>query len=666
MSDHAFEYPALTGRLYHRRPDGAVLRVEIFTTSWVDITCDVSEVNITWGDTAADSLTPMSSPGQCEIILVDLDGRYGPLPPSGFTTFRRWMPVRVWLGYLDDIATTLTDPATDYGSPGTFGGTPPAVYGGTARTVALNGVGCRFSGWVLSLEREPVMGVTTTWRCGDGIVRLGDQTIKDFNGLKPPAEINDGLREMAPGNTRVQALVGYVAGPAGESYSVDIEPVSSKLMMQSPEGTVVDLVAKVAEADLSFFWWVPGILPTNHNTRADYFAYRSFDFFADSGIEWLVDCDHIGAQALDMVSDDSNFYSAVRSAKGMIQRTVWLKGNDFAITAFQQTPHEIGFIQWRVEPGESYTVHAEFTLNANVDSVWSVRFPDVSSDWTQISKQSINVPDTGPGAQTSASGGTVKVNADAASGTLMEIQFAGTVGVAQTTGYAITDLWLIIERSSDEGPEVVVTDTDLVAAAELHEYEITDLLLAQQTDVSPWTTWIVNRSRIQRFTVEQVVASPVQGDPTWAWGMWHTAQLGDRIAIEVEDSATVTTVHGWIRGLEFRVAPEGLTMTAHVEPNSAPTFTVLAGVELRSETSDAPIPGAIPFPGGRIFPDYHAPKELPYRGLPADQNHDLVIAQNGALEWLPRPFLVVKATAPGPNDYGRDAIPYGAVWVEGP
>jgi hypothetical protein len=289
----------------------------------------------------------------------------------------------------------------------------------------------------------------------------------------------------------------------------------------------------------------------------------------------------------------------------------------------------------------------------------------VSSDWTEISKQGINVPNTGPGAQTSASGGTVKVNDDIASGTLMEIQFAETVGVAQTTGYAITDLWLIIERTSQEGPEVVVTDTDLVAAAELHEYSAIDLLLAQQTDVSPWATWIVNRSRLQRFTIEQVVASPIQGDPTWAWGFWHGALLGDRITVEIEDSATVTTTHGWIRGLEFRVAPDGLTMNAHVEPDAAPTFTAFYAVEVR-ETADAPIPGAIPFPGGRIFPDYHAPKELPYRGLPADQNHDLVVAQNGDLEWLPRPFLVVKQTAPGPGDYGRDAIPVGAVWVEGP
>ena len=255
--------------MYHRHEDGSVLRLEArLSGTWHDLTCDdVVEANIQWGDTnGGDDLTPYSDAGQASITLKDLDGRYGPLPPSGSPLFTRWCPVRIWVGYVSDPDDMPVDTTTRYGLPGEYGSTPPETYGGAARTAHADGISCRFSGWLMSQERTPeAVEAVTTWTCGDGMVRLVDQDVRDYDtSLTPGAPVTNadwpvGLRENAPGNMRVGTLVSFIHGPSGEPYGVVSGGAPTGPMMQSPGGKVGNLVHKVAEADLSFFWWQPDV-----------------------------------------------------------------------------------------------------------------------------------------------------------------------------------------------------------------------------------------------------------------------------------------------------------------------------------------------------------------------------------------------------------------------
>src|SRR5204863_188743 len=78
VDEHLIEYPAGSGRLYHRRDDGAVLRAEtLIDGTWRDLTCDVIECSIRTGDTSGTTLVPTAEAGQAPITLRDVDGRYG-------------------------------------------------------------------------------------------------------------------------------------------------------------------------------------------------------------------------------------------------------------------------------------------------------------------------------------------------------------------------------------------------------------------------------------------------------------------------------------------------------------------------------------------------------------------------------------------------------------
>lgn len=626
---HLIEYPAASGRFYHRREDGSVLRVEtkLADGSWFDITCDVVSAAIQWGDTTGTDLTPTSDTGQCQLVLRDSDGRYGPIPPIGFPLHQRWRPVRIWLGYVADPAHMPVDADTDFGEPGDYGSTPPALYGGHARSVEQDGIECRFSGWILSQERDPLADVTTTWTLGDGMVRLVDQTIDDYDNLPDP-EQPEGMRDGAPGNYRVQTLISKVRGPDGAPYPTVVDAAATRKMMRSPDGKVGDLVRAVATSDLCFFWWRPNVAPLDHDTIADYFEYRNLEWLMTHGLDWLVDCDHLGIIAIDEVSDDSNFYSAVRAAKGIIKRSVPLPQPPWTGAAFDTEFRKVAFAQWKVQPGESYQFRLECSPRvARLSFQTWVRLPGTTLAWTDCGQQSMT-DDPTTDSQSVVSKQFV-VDATVADDTLLEVLVQGKGQASLSApGFLAENITLYVVRSAGEGPESIVDDPALADTAEIHEYQRKDLMLRYQTDVATWADWIVNRSGTVRYSLTNVGTQPDVGNPAWSWAMWHGALLGDKVTIDMHDGSD-PTVTQWLRGLELRVG-EQLTMTLHLEP--IPTG-LGRHANLRLTTKPQPLPpGSVPFPGGAFLPGYASPPELPDWSV-NNYGSALVVTADGSLDW---------------------------------
>src|SRR5436190_1993271 len=635
VDEHLIEYPAGSGRLYHRRDDGAVLRAEtLIDGTWRDLTCDVIECSIRTGDTSGTTLVPTAEAGQAQITLRDVDGRYGPIPPTGLPLYQRWKPVRVWVGYVSDPDHPPTDDATRYGFPGAYRSTPPEFYGGYPRTVHADGIDCIFSGWLMSQERDPMAdSLVTNWTCGDGLVRLVDQEVPDYNDTATSdADWPRGLRDGAPGNYRVSTLVGFVHSPAGTGYSTVVEATASHRMMQSPGGKVLDLVNKVASSDLAYFWWQPAVDPVDHDGFGDYFTYQPFDTITTVGLEWFVDCDHIEATAIDEVSDDNNFYSDVKATKGITKRTNYLPQPPWSGRAFDDLHRQIAYTQWHVQPGESYGFKLQLQPNVDKLSVetW-VRFPALAADWTKVGQQTItNEPSTD--LQATSSGTKVVVEA-IDNDSLMEVLLRGkAMAPVLTPGHLADNVTLVVERGQGNGPEVIIDDPSLSDEAEVHEYSVTDLMLRYQTDVEDWATWVVRRSKTRRYTLTNLATTPEVGNPAWSWALWHGVWLGDRCTVEVRDGPTVVDTE-WLRGVEWRIA-DVLEMTLHLEDIPAPMVR-LADSGLRSTTPTVIPAGSVPFAGGHIEPAYQSPPELPDWAVPSNIGHGLIVSDDGSLQWRP-------------------------------
>lgn len=659
-----FEWPEGSDRWYHRRPDGAVLLVEVRNDdlTWTDLTDDVMEVAVAWGDTSSDDLTPFPGAGQALIRLEDADGRYGPLPPEGLPLYQRWRPVRIWLGFVADVDALPDYPGSRYGGPGEYGSTPPETYGGTpVRTAVADGIRCRFSGWLLSQERQvndPDSEVTA-WTCGDGMLRLVDQTVEDYDEkVKDDASWPRGLRENAAGNYRVSELINFVHGPDGEGYAVATEPTPTRPMMQSPGGKVGELVQRVAESDLAFFWWHPDAPPWDHNLIGDWFGYRSFDWLMAHGIEWPVNCDGIHGFQATLVADDRAFYSAVRAAKGITQRTHWWPQPPWSGFAFDASVAKvIGSATFPAQPGEGYTFKAQLDLAVEKASIefW------VRITGTELIKLGENTlardePDSPIVTMTTSSSPKVEIDPEATPDALIEVQVrARALSPVLAAGYLATNISLIVERVAGTGPEVIVDDPALADAAEIHEYERKDLMLRQQGDVDLWAQWIVARSSVNRWVLETVSEDPNRGDPAFSWGAWHSAWLGDRVLLTIPDGPdqeAPTNVHEevqWIRGLEWRLTTGEATLAFHLESLPATTFVPMMGMRSRLASRAFPDDDAsatTPIPGGRIIPTYESRPELPGYSI-ANAGQALIVERSGELAWA-APFTEAPPEAPPP------------------